>query len=190
MIDPLIVLALRLFLAILFATAAISKLAHRETFAAVIENYRILPPAMVRPFAAALPVVEVLLALMLVTPVPLWIPATVAVTLLAAFTVAMAVNVLRGRRFIDCGCFRSDLRQELSWWMVGRNLVMICGALLLFLPRSARPITLPDALLAVLISLTLWIMSFVPAFAGLRPPPTYDENFRASQAKRRPMGET
>lgn len=189
MIDPLIVLALRLFLAILFATAAVSKLSQRETFAAVVENYRILPPALVRPVAASLPVAETLLALMLVTPVPLWIPAATTAALLAAFAVAMAVNVLRGRRFIDCGCFRSDLRQELSWWMVGRNLVMICGALLLLLPQSARLISVADALLAVLISLTLWVMSFVPAVVGLRPPPTYDENFRASQAKRRPMGE-
>jgi hypothetical protein len=36
----------------------------------------------------------------------------------------MGINLRRGRRHIDCGCFQSALKQTLSWVLVMRNLVL------------------------------------------------------------------
>jgi 1,4-dihydroxy-2-naphthoate octaprenyltransferase len=42
----------------------------------------------------------------------------------------MAINLGRGRRDIDCGCFATVLRQRLSWPLVLRNLLLAALALL------------------------------------------------------------
>jgi hypothetical protein len=42
-----------------------------------------------------------------------------AFVILGVYTVAMSVNLARGRRYIDCGC--GDLPTPLSGWLLLRN---------------------------------------------------------------------
>lgn len=119
---------------LLFLTAGIGKLRNRGQLQGVIANYRLLPPAMIAPFAATLPVLELGVATGLL--VGFHFSATVAIMLLCLFAWAMAVNLRRGRGHIDCGCGRSELRQPLSWTLVARNLVL---ALLLLPALHALP---------------------------------------------------
>lgn len=127
--EPLFLWSLRVFLAALFATAAISKLTAMEEFYGVVRNFRLLPDALARPVALALPPVELAVAAGLIVPA-LALPAALgAAALLAAFGIAIAVNVLRGRTQIDCGCFRDGMRQGINWRMVGRNAALTALAL-------------------------------------------------------------
>jgi hypothetical protein len=117
-----------------FLMAAVSKFRHRTLLPGVIANYRLLPDAAVAPVAMLLPAVELLVCVALiggeyrVTPV-------VAILLLLTFAAAMAINLRRGRRNIDCGCGQSHLRQSLSWALVWRNLLLSA----ILLPRLAAP---------------------------------------------------
>ena len=52
-----------------------------------------------------------------------WTEAAAAL-LLSVFAVAMGINLLRGRRHIDCGCFQGTLKQPLSWTLVSRNALL------------------------------------------------------------------
>lgn len=122
--EPLMTLAVRVFLALLLATAALSKLTRIEEFYGVVRNFRLLPDGVSRAVAMVLPVVELAVAVGLVIG-PLAVPAaTAAAVLFAVFGVAIAINVLRGRTSIDCGCFRQGLKQGISWLLVGRNVVL------------------------------------------------------------------
>lgn len=108
---------------LMFLTAGIGKLRHRHILPGVIANYRILPAALVGIASAALPPLECLVGVMLllgITPIPV----IVGAALLAIFAAAMAVNLVRGRRDISCGCGRPDLRQTLRWSSVFRNLIL------------------------------------------------------------------
>lgn len=111
-------------LAAMFFAAGLSKLRALETFEGVVHNYRLLPEPLVRPVAYFLPPMEVAVAIALLVPASRDYGAWATVGLLAIFTVAVAVNLWRGRREIDCGCFSSDLKQRLSWWLVLRNFVL------------------------------------------------------------------
>ncbi|WP_312528002.1 MauE/DoxX family redox-associated membrane protein [Paracoccus sp. (in: a-proteobacteria)] len=127
--EPLITLAVRAFLALLFVTAALSKLSRIEEFYGVVRNFRLLPDGLSRVVAFVLPVVELAVAVGLVIR-PLAVPAAaVAALLLIVFAVALAINVIRGRTYIDCGCFRQGLKQPVSWLLVGRNIVLTALAL-------------------------------------------------------------
>jgi hypothetical protein len=120
---------------LVFLQAGLAKLRHRELLTGVVANYRLLPAAMITPVAMLLPPVELGLGAALLLGGH-WLAATGAIAMLVLFAAAMAINIGRGRSQIDCGCGRSQLRQPLSWLLVGRNLTL--GALLLprMLPSS------------------------------------------------------
>ena len=79
--------------------------------------------------AAGLPVAELTCAVLLLTADPgATVGAVASALLLAAFTVAIAVNLLQGRR-PDCHCFGQLDTGETGWLTVGRNAVLIVIAL-------------------------------------------------------------
>jgi hypothetical protein len=133
MLDPAIGWTIVLVLAAVFGAAAVSKLRALDAFAGVVHNYRLVPEPLERPVAYALPVLELAIALGVLVPrtrVPAGLAAAI---LLALFAGAMAVNLMRGRPDIDCGCFMTVLRQHLSWPLVLRNL-LLAGLALLIVP--------------------------------------------------------
>ena len=168
--NPAALLAIRVFLALVFATAALSKLGHAEEFYGVVRNFRILPDRASRVTALALPVVELAVAAGLLigaTAVP---AAVAAAALLVAFGLALAVNVLRGRTWIDCGCFRGGLKQQVGWALVARNAAMAGAALAVAGLLPAAPgLTLAEALVGLMAGLTaLMLYLSASALGGLR----------------------
>ena len=128
-LDPALALTVSLVLAAIFGAAAVTKLRALDAFGGVVENYRLLPRGLVRPVALALPPVELAAALGLLVPATRPVAAAVVISLLLVFAAAMAVNLARGRRDIDCGCFVGLLRQRIGWALVARNLLLAaaCG---------------------------------------------------------------
>jgi hypothetical protein len=132
-------LAIRALVGLVFLTAAWGKLRHRLEFQGVVANYRLLPDALVVPFAMALPPLEAAVGVLLPTGLAApWIEA-VAAALLLLFAFAMAVNIRRGRSDIDCGCFQSALKQTLGWSLVARNAVLALAAGAAALPEGPVP---------------------------------------------------
>jgi uncharacterized membrane protein YphA (DoxX/SURF4 family) len=123
-IDPSFALAARLLAALVFATAVRGKVVHRHELPGVIANYQLLPARLAAAAAWTLIGLECLVALSLLSGVGLVAGAALAIALLVAFALAMGINLHRGRRQIDCGCFQSGLRQRLSGTLVARNLVL------------------------------------------------------------------
>ena len=117
------------FLALIFLAAAWHKLQHSLEFSGVVRNFKILPEWAVPAVSSLLPVVELITGLGLFAGYMLSLMTTIAFILLAVFAVAIAINLLRGRSEIDCGCFRPESRQHLSWFMVLRNIVLAFAAL-------------------------------------------------------------
>jgi hypothetical protein len=144
--DPIMTLSAAVALAAVFAVAAVAKLRDLPIFAAVVQNFRILPEFLDRPFAYVLPAGELAIAVGLLIEASRGWAAAGALGLLAAFTMAIAVNLARGRREIDCGCFGTSHRQTLSGWLIGRNSALALLAVLCLGPAGARPIHWLDLL--------------------------------------------
>ncbi len=133
--DPVVGLVVRGALAVLFAAAAVHKLRDRRHFDGVVLDYRLLPPQLALRVARLLPALELALAFGLVWGFSLAAPAAAA--LLLGYGAAMAVNLARGHRTIDCGC--GGPPQRLSGWLVARNAVLAGAALVTVLPAGLRP---------------------------------------------------
>lgn len=151
-----IALALRLFLATLFARAAWHKLSQRQSFQAELSAYRLVPASLMFPVVYGLAAAEIFCALgLLVSQAAI----QVAIALLSIYATAMAINLWRGNRYIDCGCGGwLSPRKTLSWALVLRNfLLALLAFICLLLPVVARPST-GDVLFSLLIAFTLWLL--------------------------------
>lgn len=153
MIDPLLVLIISASLALLFFMAARHKMTSPRQFEAQLAAYELVPEALLPVVARAIPYIEMAVVFSILVPITRPIAAMVAASLLAVYALAMAVNMLRGRADIDCGC--GGQPQLLSPWLLLRNAVLIAGSCLLLAPVSARAMVWADALLLVLMTAVL-----------------------------------
>jgi uncharacterized membrane protein YphA (DoxX/SURF4 family) len=144
-VDPVFAWVARLSLALLFGTAALHKARDLPVFAATLRDYRILPDALAPIAARCLVAVELGLLAALLTPALDPLGAAGCVVVLGAYSSAIALNLARGRRHIDCGCLGPAQRQALSPWLLTRNGLLALGALLLLLPLATRPVSWLDA---------------------------------------------
>jgi hypothetical protein len=129
-IDPLLGSVSRLVVSLLFAAAAIDKLRNRPMFLAVLREYRLLPAPLVAPAAVAVVCAELFAAAGIWWPGLRTVAAAVAAGLLVAYAAAIGINLLRGRREIDCGCTFGQARQMLSPALLVRNALLLlpCAA--------------------------------------------------------------
>lgn len=164
LVLPLLGVAASVAVALLFAVAGIDKLRHRDLLPGVIANYRLLPEALVAPTAALLPGVELLVAAGLLLGFAPIAPLG-AIALLLLFAGAMAVNIGRGRRHIDCGCGHAGLRQSLGWTQVGRNLVL-ATVLLPALAAGRADLGTADAALGAAAGVAVYLLLLIFSALG------------------------
>jgi uncharacterized membrane protein YphA (DoxX/SURF4 family) len=148
MIDPLVTIVIATSLAILFLLAARHKISAPQRFEAQLAAYRLLPDSLLTPVTRTLPWVEVMVAVGMLFAVSRPLAGVVAAILLSVYAVAMAINLRRGRNKIDCGC--GDTPQPLSSWLVLRNIILACGAILMLAPVAGRELSPLDMLFALL----------------------------------------
>lgn len=141
MTDPLVVWIARACIAMLFAHAAVAKLADRGLFEQHLAAYG-LPHGALPLLAWVVSLAEAAVAAALLTP---WHSAGSlgAAALLVLYGAAMAWHRARGRR-LDCGCGGEPL--PLSWALVARNAALAGVALLAGAPMSRRPLAPGDFL--------------------------------------------
>jgi len=167
-LDPALGLVLRGALVWLLLAAAWSKLRDPEAFREALRGYALLPSRAVAPAATALLAVEAGLALALAWPGSGPGPALGAAGLLAAYGAAIAANLARGRRAIDCGCGGPGGAQPLSGGLVVRNAALAGAACVAALPEGPRALGALDLASAgaALVVLALLYAGFDVALAN------------------------
>lgn len=158
LLDPVPIHAAALSLTVVLAMAAAHKFAAPARFAEQLAAYALLPPALVAPAARALPFLEALLALALLLPATRAAAGIGAAVLLAGYGGAIALNLLRGRRDIDCGCSGPGLERPLSPALLGRNALLAGIGLLAAAEPLARPLAWFDLFVIVAASATLLLL--------------------------------
>lgn len=151
-----VAIALRLFLAILFARAAWHKWSQADSFRAELSAYQLLPPLFIPSVAHLLAAMEIFCGAGLFFT---HYAVMLAIVLLLLYATAMAINLWRGHHQIDCGCGGwLSPRKNLAWTLVWRNLVLALLAFIgLLLPI---PATLPpgEVISILLMAFTFWLL--------------------------------
>lgn len=139
--QPWLSTAARLFLAGVLAVAGWPKLLDAEGTVRSVRAFQILPEGLVRPFAYGLPMVELVLALLLVLGLGTRIAGAATAVLMIVFLGGIASAWARGLA-IDCGCFGSTgnaVPDPVPGYVrdIFRDLLFLGAAVLLTLsPRS------------------------------------------------------
>jgi hypothetical protein len=154
-IDPAIGGLCAFSLALIFGASGVMKLRDLEMFEGSLANYQLAPQWMEKSLAYVLPIIECAAAVGLLTTSTRAAAGPSLLALLTIFTVAIAINLARGRTNIDCGCFGPALRQELSGWLLVRNLSLVALAVMAMLPANGRAIESLDAVTMFLGAMTL-----------------------------------
>jgi hypothetical protein len=145
-LDPALCATLRAALALLLLATARAKLRDRAGFRAALADYELLPPRAEGAAAAFLVAAEVGIGVGLLAPQTGRGASLAAGGLLALYAGAMAANLLRGRRHIDCGCGGATGGRPLGAELVARNALLTGAAALAALRVSGRPLVWLDAI--------------------------------------------
>ena len=148
-LDPIFILASALTLAVLLASAATHKVRAPARFAKQLADYQLLPYSVVRPIARVIPLVELMVAFALLVPASRRGAALAAGALISLYALAIAINLWRGRRDIDCGCAGPDQAQPLRPVLLLRNSALVGLGLLAGVAPVARDLGVFDSFVSV-----------------------------------------
>ncbi len=122
--HPLVVRGSQIVMGVVFAWAALAKLGDLQGFADQVHNFRMVPIFAENIVALLLPWIELVAALALILNIRARSGAVVVTGLLAAFTIAVIVALMRGLD-IECGCFGTSDASRVGLLKITQNLGML-----------------------------------------------------------------
>ncbi len=141
-LDPVFLLLMRFGLGSLFLGAALHKARDFSEFTGTVRDYRILPGWASAFGARTLALGEVGVAVCLLLPRLDPLGPLGALGLLAVYSGGIGINLMRGRRHIDCGCNGfGQSPQTINGWLLVRNASLgLLPLVLLMTHSSGRPL--------------------------------------------------
>ncbi|MDI6803796.1 MAG: MauE/DoxX family redox-associated membrane protein [Bacteroidota bacterium] len=122
--------ASRVVVGFVLIMASVPKVAEPAAFAKSIQAYQILPPFFINVFAISIPWLELVIGIFLIFGLLLRGSSLLSAILFAAFSVLIAVSLLRGLS-IDCGCFGLD-GAPLSWSRFFEDIGLLLLSILIY----------------------------------------------------------
>lgn len=129
---------IRIALGVLLVYSGFFKALDPAGFGRIVKAYEILPDSLVPYAATVIPYCEMILGVLLAAGYRIKPSSLILMALMAVFSIAIAVNVIRGNSF-DCGCFelnRFGIEERISWLLVLRDLALFGVFFLLFIARK------------------------------------------------------
>lgn len=127
----------RVFCGFVFVYASLDKLGEATLFAKLVNAYHILPATLVPLAAVVIPWVEFFTGLSLIAGYRWRGSALVYCALMLGYTGGLSINMIRGVEMM-CGCFSLMDAQPVTWWTVGRDLVLLAPGLFVLFTDKTR----------------------------------------------------
>lgn len=125
----------------LFLASAVHKLLDLRTFYRHVLAYEVVPERLARTVSRVIPFLELTGASLLLTGWQVRLASGILLGLLLLFSIAIGLNLGRGRRQLDCGCGGLMGSQRLHPALILRNGLLGVGAIVPML--LGRPSSLP-----------------------------------------------
>lgn len=133
-------LFIRLLLGVILLSTGITKLVHLKQTQRGIQDYQLIPASLeaklVPALAFLLPLVELVTGGGLISGLEITFSTFLSLCLLLIFTIAIIINLRRGRSDLSCHCAGILGNHTLSWWSVLRNSSFIISLLFLLVTPS------------------------------------------------------
>ncbi|WP_171050726.1 MauE/DoxX family redox-associated membrane protein [Bacillus sp. BHET2] len=109
----------------IFVSTGLSKLYKKQEHISSVYAYQVIPLKYVIFFSWMDITLEILLGILLITGTFLKISLVISSILLMIYTLAILVNLRKGRTEIDCGCSGVLGNHKISYYLVIRNVTLI-----------------------------------------------------------------
>ncbi|OMF60470.1 hypothetical protein BK141_23290 [Paenibacillus sp. FSL R5-0765] len=120
-----LILVLKLFLALIFLSSSIEKMLDMNKHKGNVRNYNIVPKQFLH-IAGVLDVsLEFLTGIGLILGLYHPVFFSIGSLLLLVYTIAITINLLRGKTDLSCGCNGMVGNHNISWVLVMRNIVLV-----------------------------------------------------------------
>lgn len=127
-----LVIFFRMLLGTILLTSAIEKIRKKNEHKAIVVAYKIIPEYTDKYFIVVEILVELVVGLFLIIGYMLKLSSLLAIALLVTYTLAILINIYRGKKEMSCGCGGVVGDHKISWKLVFRNaLLMLLGIYLL-----------------------------------------------------------
>jgi len=174
--DPVITVITCISMSLLFGMAAMHKLKAPAVFKAAMDDYQLIPSILLGISSLLLILMELISAILVLIPLTRSAGLTIMAILLTLYATGISINLIKGRRNIDCGCNGPATTQALAWWLVVRKLVFVGFVLYAVGPsinRSLNWLDLFTILFGVLVTSGLYmgfnqLLAQAPRLAALR----------------------
>ncbi len=128
----------RVILGGIFLWASWDKILAPDAFAQIIENYQLLPDALIPVAAVLLPWVEAVCGLCLITGFGAGGAALIVSVLMVVFIGALTINLFRGID-VNCGCFSVDVTEPGNTPLeIARDGVILAGAIWVMVGQTLK----------------------------------------------------
>ena len=144
--HPAVHWALAIVVGAVFVYASLSKIEDPRAFAKIVYHYQVIGPSATLGFvpanllAVALPWLELIAGVLLVTGVWRREAALVSAVMLAVFVAAVGSTLARGIDIQNCGCFALDESGRAAGWkLIAGDLALLAASLVVaFVPTRAE----------------------------------------------------
>ena len=162
MIDPLLSQIVAYGFGLLFISSAWNKLSDIDQFSLILKDYQLLTIMPFKLLAIMIATFELALGCAWLLGYNASMIGWCTVGILILYTLAITVNLVRGRVYIDCGCgFNNTLGDNshlLSPILVVRNFILIVMVLFTLLPISERDFVFLDYMVIFAALLTIILL--------------------------------
>jgi uncharacterized membrane protein YphA (DoxX/SURF4 family) len=127
----------RILCGFIFIYASLDKLGEAVVFAKLVKAYHILPEPLIPLASVVIPWLEFFTGLSLIAGYRWRGAALVYCGLMTGYTFGLSINMLRGVD-MSCGCFSMMDASPVTWWTVGRDLLLLLPGLLVLSSDKTR----------------------------------------------------
>ncbi|OGC82559.1 MAG: hypothetical protein A2788_01140 [Candidatus Abawacabacteria bacterium RIFCSPHIGHO2_01_FULL_46_8] len=141
--DPVLLQAglaifIQVFIGLFFVVTGVAKLLEpKAKAAAIVRAYKLLPSTIIFPLVKLLPWVEGLVGIGVLVGLALaeigWWSLWAVIVMLAIYTLAALLTIIRGIKMADCGCFGALNIDASPGATITKNVIMILAVLWLLL---------------------------------------------------------
>lgn len=111
---------LRIFISTIFFSTSLNKIFNFTEHIVILKEYKLFPNKHIKAFALTGVCVELIGALLFI--IGYVSGALILLMLLMLFSLGIILNLVRGRKHIDCGCGGLLGEKQISWQLVFRNI--------------------------------------------------------------------
>lgn len=109
--------------------SSISKAIKPRRFSVALNSFKILPYNSSGQAALGIIVAEILIAVLLLSGWYSKLAAFLGSLLLIIFTTAIVSKLLRGHKYLECGCFGAEKVQKINFKFINRNIILLLMAI-------------------------------------------------------------